>query len=138
MVDMEQAWLLPALPAGAFVILALFHGYLPRRGDWVAVAAAIASFVLFLFVAAALFDQLPVAARDRAESACGLAGVDTPGTDFLLRIGFHLDQLTVVMLSAVAFVGMLVHIYSTGYMKGEPRYGWYFAVLSLVIAAMMT
>ena len=61
MVDMEQAWLLPAIPAGAFVILALFHNYLPRQGDFIAVGGAIASFVLFLFVAADLFGQLPAA-----------------------------------------------------------------------------
>ena len=42
------------------------------------------------------------------------------------------------MLAAVTLVGMLVQIYSVGYMKGEPRYGWYYAVLSLFIASMMT
>ena len=138
MVDMEQAWLLPALPAGAFVILAFFSGYLPRRGDWVAISAAVASFVLFLFVAADLFDQLPVFAEELVGNESGFDWVEVPEIDFLLRIGFHVDQLTIVMLSAVTFVGMLVQIYSVGYMKGEPRYGWYYAVLSLFIAAMMT
>ena len=97
MVDMQQAWLLPALPAEAFVILAFFHGYLPRRGDWVAIAAAVASFVLFLFVAADLFDQLPVAADHLVNNNSGfdwvkvdLSSLNLP--DFLLRIGFHVDQ----------------------------------------------
>jgi NADH-quinone oxidoreductase subunit L len=135
---MEQAWLLPALPALAFVILAFFHGYLPRRGDWVAIAAAIASFVLFIFVAVDLFDQLPVSADQLVNNESGFDWVKVENIDFLLRIGFHVDQLTVVMLAAVTFVGMLVQIYSTGYMKGEPRYGWYYAVVSLFIAAMMT
>jgi NADH-quinone oxidoreductase subunit L len=134
---MEQAWLLPALPALAFVILAVFHGYLPRRGDWLAIAAAVASFVLYLFVAADLVDQLPVFAEDLVDNESGFDWVEIPEIDFLLRIGFHVDQLAVVMLAAVTFVGMLVQIYSTGYMKGEPRYGWYFAVLSLFIASMM-
>ena len=43
---MSDAWLLPLLPAGAFVILALFGPYLPRRGDWIAVGAIFATFVL--------------------------------------------------------------------------------------------
>jgi len=72
------------------------------------------------------------------ENESGFNWVEIPEIDFVLRIGFHVDQLTVVMLSAVTFVGMLVQIYSTGYMKGEPRYGWYYAVLSLFIASMMT
>jgi NADH-quinone oxidoreductase subunit L len=135
---MEQAWLLPAMPAVAFVILALFNGYLPRRGDWVAIAAAVASFVGFLFVAVDLFDQLPVFAEELVNNESGFDWVEIPEIDFLLRIGFHVDQLAVVMLGAVTFVGMLVQIYSLGYMKGEPRYGWYYAVLSLFIASMMT
>jgi NADH-quinone oxidoreductase subunit L len=141
---MDQAWLLPALPAGAFVILALFHGYLPRKGDFIAIAAAIASFVAFIFVAADLFDQLPAAANDLVNNTSGFDWIKVSGipymngNDFILRIGFRVDQITIVMLAAVTFVGMLVQIYSVGYMKGEPRYGWYYAVLSLFIASMMT
>jgi len=138
MVTMEEAWLLPAVPACAFVILALFHGYLPRRGDFIAIGAAIASFVMFLMVAVDLFDQLPVFAHDLQNNTSGFDWVEIPEVDFLLRIGFRVDQITVVMLSAVTLVGMLVQIYSVGYMKGEPRYGWYYAVLSLFIASMMT
>jgi NADH-quinone oxidoreductase subunit L len=134
---MEQAWLLPALPAAAFVILALFNGYLPRRGDWLAIAAVVASFVIALFVAVDLFDQLPVFAEDLVNNESGFDWVEIPEIDFLLRIGFHVDQLTLVMLVVVSFVGMLVQIYSLGYMKGEPRYGWYYAVLSLFIASML-
>jgi NADH-quinone oxidoreductase subunit L len=138
MVEMEQAWLLPAIPAVAFVVLAFFHGYLPRRGDWVAIGASIASFVLFLFVAVDLFDQLPAAGAELVNNTSGFDWVKVPEIDFLLRIGFRVDQLTIVMLAAVTFVGMLVQIYSVGYMKGEPRYGWYYAVLSLFVASMMT
>jgi NADH-quinone oxidoreductase subunit L len=136
--DMEQAWLLPAIPAAAFVVLALFHNYLPRQGDWLAIGAAIASFVLFLLVAADLFDQLPLPGADLVNNTSGFDWVRIDEIDFLLRIGFRVDQLTIVMLAAVTFVGMLVQIYSTAYMKGEPRYGWYFGVLSLFIASMMT
>ena len=134
---MEQAWLLPALPAGAFVIVALFHNYLPRKGDLIAVGAVVASFVLFLFVAADLFGQLPAGPGELVRNVSGFDWLDIAGIDFVLRIGFRVDQLTVVMLAVVSFVGMLVHIYSLGYMKGETRYGWYFAVLSLFVASML-
>jgi NADH-quinone oxidoreductase subunit L len=136
--SMEEAWLLPALPAGAFVILAFFSGYLPRKGDFVAIAASIGSFVLFLLVAVDLFDQLPAAGAELVNNTSGFDWVEIPEIDFLLRIGFQVDQITIVMLAAVTFVGMLVQIYSVGYMKGEVRYGWYYAVISLFIAAMMT
>ena len=138
MVDMEQAWLLPALPAAAFVILALFHQYLPRKGDLIAVGSTVLSFLLALFVAADLFGQLPAGPGELVGNTSGFDWVEIPDIDFVLRIGFRVDQVTMVMLAVVSFVGMLVHIYSLGYMKGEPRYGWYYAVLSLFVASMLT
>jgi NADH-quinone oxidoreductase subunit L len=134
---MEQAWLLPALPAGAFVVLALFHNYLPRKGDFLAIAAIVVSFVLGLFVVGDLFGQLPTTGTDLVDNTSGFDWVKIDDIDFVLRIGFRVDQITAVMLVVVTFVGMLVQIYSLGYMKGEPRYGWYYAVLSLFIASML-
>jgi NADH-quinone oxidoreductase subunit L len=137
---MEEAWLLPAIPAGAFVLLSLvifFSVPLPRGGDFIAVGASIASFVLMIFVAIDLFDQLPVAADELRNNVSGFDWAEIEEIDFLLRIGFRVDQITMVMLAVVTFVGMLVQVYSLGYMKGEIRYGWYYAVLSLFIAAML-
>jgi NADH-quinone oxidoreductase subunit L len=42
------------------------------------------------------------------------------------------------MLIVVTFVGMAVQVYSLSYMKGEERIAWYYAVLSLFTAAMLT
>jgi NADH-quinone oxidoreductase subunit L len=147
MVNMEHAWVLPAIPAGAFIFLALFHNYLPRKGDFVAIAAIIAAFVAMLMVGADLLDQLPVTGADLVGTDSGFDWLKIPEADFIMRIGFHVDQLTMVMLLCVTFVGMLVQIYSTGYMAHtdehghkhyEPRYGWYYAVISMFIAAMLT
>src|SRR3990170_261180 len=126
---MEQAWLIPAIPAAAFVVLLLFGRYLPRRGDWVAIGAATASFVLFFPVLIDLLDKLDPSTGLRT------GGPDFPGRhgwdwvsfgEFELRLGFQVDQLTVVMLAVVSFVGLMVQVYSTGYMRGDARYGWYF------------
>ena len=138
MIEMDQAWLLPAIMAGAFVIIAFFHNYLPRQGDFIGIGAAVVSFILMLFVAGDLFGQLPSAASALVNNNSGFDWLEFEEADFLLRIGFHVDQITMVMLAVVTFVGMLVQIYSVGYMKGEKRYGWFFAVLSLFIAAMLT
>jgi NADH-quinone oxidoreductase subunit L len=138
---MEDAWLLPAIPALAFVVLALTNFFkvpVAREGDFIGVGAAIASFILMLFVAADLFDQTPRFAGDLVNNTSGFAWIEIPQIDFELRVGFLVDQITVVMLIVVTFVGMLVNIYSLGYMKGEPRYGWYFAVLALFVASMLT
>jgi len=57
-----------------------------------------------------------------------------------LRVGwkFSLDALTAVMLLVVTFVGTLIHVYSIGYMAGDPGYGRFFAYLNLFMAMMLT
>jgi NADH-quinone oxidoreductase subunit L len=151
MVTMENAWILPALPAGAFAILSLlnFAGVadkLPRKGDFIAIIAVVLAFLGFITVAIDLFDQLPRHGDALVNNTSGFDWVKIPSIDFVLRIGFRVDQITFVMLAAVSFVGMLVQIYSTGYMAHtdeqghkhfEVRYSWYYAVLSLFIAAML-
>jgi len=130
----EEAWLIPAAPAAAFVILLLFGKYLPRGGDFVAIAAIGASFVL-------LFPVLV----DFLDNASGTDFV--PGEkswewvqfgDFEIRLGFFVDQIAIVMLAVVSFVALLVQIYSVGYMRGDPKYGWYFTCMSLFAASMLT
>jgi NADH-quinone oxidoreductase subunit L len=63
--------------------------------------------------------------------------MEIPAIDFELRIGFLVDQLSLVMVGVVTFVALMVHVYSLGYMKGEPRYGWYYSVLGLFVASML-
>ncbi len=54
-----------------------------------------------------------------------------------VEIGTLLDPLSVLMLFIVTFVGSLIHIYSRGYMHGDPGYSRFFACLSLFIFAML-
>ena len=51
--------------------------------------------------------------------------------------GVHIDRLAIVMLGLVTFVALLVQVYSLEYMRGDSRFGWYFAVHSLFGAAML-
>lgn len=46
-------------------------------------------------------------------------------------MGFYLDSVTTIMLIVVTLVSSLVHIFSMGYMHGDPRYPRFFAYLSL-------
>jgi NADH-quinone oxidoreductase subunit L len=131
---MGDAWLLAALPAGAFAVLLIFGPYLPRRGDWLSIAAIGASFVLLFPILADLLDKI-----DAPGALPGLSGWDwIEYAGFKLRLGFAVDQLTIVMLVVVSFVALMVQVYSVGYMKGDPHYGWFFTCMSLFAAAMLT
>jgi NADH-quinone oxidoreductase subunit L len=57
---------------------------------------------------------------------------------FRVNFALQVDQLTVVMLLTVSFVGMLIHIYSTGYMEHEGGYYRFFSYLNLFMFFMLT
>jgi NADH-quinone oxidoreductase subunit L len=57
------------------------------------------------------------------------------GTDF--EVGIFVDGLSVMMLFVVSLVSLLVHIYSTDYVRGDIRYTHFFAFLSLFTASML-
>ena len=55
-----------------------------------------------------------------------------------IDVAFRLDALSAMMLSFVTFVGLLIHVYSVGYLQDEEGYGRYFAYLNLFMFAMLT
>jgi NADH-quinone oxidoreductase subunit L len=54
-----------------------------------------------------------------------------------IDLGILLDPIAVMMLVVVSFISLMVHIYSLGYMKGEERFGVYYAFLSLFTFSML-
>jgi NADH-quinone oxidoreductase subunit L len=110
-IGVQEAWLIPAIPLGAFVVLALFHNFLPRKGDWLGILAILTSFMLTLFVLADAITDYP-----RKLPGTNAYEWITAG-NFRIDIGFHLDQVALVMLFVVTSVGLLINIYSVGYMK---------------------
>ena len=54
------------------------------------------------------------------------------------ELGMQLDAVAAILLVTVTFVASCVQIYSVGYMHHDKREGWYYAVLSLFTAAMLT
>jgi NADH-quinone oxidoreductase subunit L len=57
---------------------------------------------------------------------------------FRADIAFQVDQLSIVMMLIVTGVGFLIHVYSAGYMHGDPGFWRFFAYLNLFIFAMLT
>ena len=57
--------------------------------------------------------------------------------DTIITFGFVLDPLTGVMAAMITFVGLLIFIFSIGYMKDDPRMARFFCYLSLFAAGML-
>ncbi|MGQ0657822.1 MAG: NADH-quinone oxidoreductase subunit L [Chromatiales bacterium] len=53
------------------------------------------------------------------------------------EIGFLLDKLTVTMMAVVSFVSLMVHIYTIGYMHGDPGYQRFFSYIALFTFSML-
>ena len=53
------------------------------------------------------------------------------------QIQFRVDTLTAIMLVVVTGVSLLVHLYSTGYMTGDPGYTRFFIELSFFTVSML-
>lgn len=53
------------------------------------------------------------------------------------QIGFLIDPLSAVMMVVVTFVSLMVHIYTIGYMAGDPGYQRFFCYISLFTFAML-
>ncbi|MFO7545452.1 MAG: proton-conducting transporter membrane subunit, partial [Trueperaceae bacterium] len=59
------------------------------------------------------------------------------GGDLSVDLGFMIDPLAVTMMLVITGVGLLIHVYSIGYMHGDDGYSRYFAQLNLFVAAML-
>ena len=60
-----------------------------------------------------------------------------PAGGFNVDIGFHVDALTACLLIVVTTIGMLVHIYSIGYMAHDNGTWRFFAYLNLFMFSML-
>ena len=154
---LENAWLIPAIPLASFLIILGFGKRLPKGGPGVGIAALAVAWVGAVGVLVQWIERVN-AANEGGHSALGAfvsamaaeegghASVDpvvqsftwwqSGGLDF--TAGTLVDGLSAVMLFTVTTVSLLVHIYSTEYVKGDRRFTHYYAFLSLFSASMLT
>ena len=59
------------------------------------------------------------------------------GNGYDMQAGTRIDGLTAMMFLLVTFVSLMVQLYSTGYMHGDPRYTYFFTLLSIFTASML-
>jgi NADH-quinone oxidoreductase subunit L len=57
---------------------------------------------------------------------------------FRADFGFAIDGLSGIYVLFVTFVGLLIHIFATGYMHGDPGYYRFFAYLNFFMFSMLT
>ena len=140
---MEWAWLIPVFCFAAAPIIVVSGRFLPGKGSSLSILAIGAGFVVFWVVLASFLDAGASAkdcftSQDTGSLTCHFTHSWFHAGELELFWGIVVDPLAVVMLGLVTFVALLVQVYSLGYMRGDPRFGWYFAVHSLFAASMLT
>ncbi len=129
----QNIWVIPALPLVAAGMTALCQ----RSRRRLAAGAAIGAMGL-----AVIFSTIALIAT-AAKSGQGSAVREVVnfrwfqlGSEWV-ELGWVVDPLSVLMLVMVSFVGLLIFIYSTGYMAEDQNFTRFFCFLSLFAAAMM-
>jgi len=125
-------FLIPLLPFLGFLVNGLFGR---RLGDRAVAIIGCASVAASFAVAVAAFLQVYYAKPDTflaQELWTWIAA-----GDLRVPFGLTIDLLAGVMCLVITGVGSLIHVYSTGYMKGDPGYARFFAYLNLFMASML-
>ena len=119
---------IPFFPLASFLILGLFGHWIKDNAHLVAVPAVVCSWLLSLLV---FFDV----ANGHQASFPLYTWLTSGALD--IHIGFSIDRLTAVMLLLVTTVSSLVHIYTIGYMRGDPGYARFFSYIALFTFSML-
>lgn len=125
-------------PLVGFIILSLAgKRFAPRGAGILATVLLACTTVLSWIVAYGYFFGF--GKQGGVYRACRLMNFEwLPFTDTLsIDIGMTLTPIIAMMLIVISTVSLLVHLYSTGYMKGEERLGSYFAYLQLFTFSML-
>ena len=83
-----------------------------------------------------VYDWLPLGPPPRP-SPVGETGGAHSSASFDVSLSLALDPLSAVMVLVVTGVGFLIHVYSVGYMGGDPGFARYFSYLNLFTAMML-
>src|SRR6266478_5646564 len=141
---LDHLWLIPLFPLATAALMLFFGKRLPNIGVSVLCVGSVG--LSFIYAAGAVVQLLTADPEHRVAQQVMFEWL-TPGPlqmtgGHLLRFvadwGFLLDPLSCVMVLVVTGVGLLIHIYSVGYMAHEGGYYRFFGYMNLFMFAMLT
>jgi NADH-quinone oxidoreductase subunit L len=130
---LRSVWIVPALPlAGAAINLVVGK----RLGRWAGVLASGLMVVAFALGLAILADLLELHGDERLIVRHLWDWISVG--NFRVAADLRVDPLSVTMMLVVNGVGAVIHVYSIGYMDGDPRSGRFFSYMNLFCFFMLT
>ncbi|BAN03871.1 NADH-quinone oxidoreductase subunit 5 family protein [Ilumatobacter coccineus] len=159
---LENLWLVALIPAIGFALIMGFGKKMPLKGSEFGLASMVGSLVVATGAAIQWMNRVD-SASDHGEHSLGLVqtfGRSVPraseggevepfiepvvntwvwwqnsGLEF--GIGSFGDGLSILLLWLVAFISLLVQIFSLDYVRGDRRYTQFFGALTLFSAGML-
>ena len=128
----DLVWLVPLFPLVGFLTILIGGRKLgePKAG-YLATAMVLASFAVAVAI---FFDLLSRDSASRSEVVNIFSWV--PVGDLQIDMAFLVDPLSSTMLLFVTGIGSLIHLYSVGYMHGDPKFSKFFLYLNLFVLSM--
>lgn len=130
----KYLWLIPALPLLAAAISALLKRPYRKAAASLAIGSMIGALILSCIAFGVALNARDYTSHEVFNFPWFQFGL---GDSSWVKLGWVLDPLTAVMLVMVSFVGLLIFIYSTGYMAHDENFTRFFCFLSLFAAAML-
>jgi NADH-quinone oxidoreductase subunit L len=127
----QYLWLIPALPLVAAGIIAVHKQAARKRAAGLAISSMAVGFLLSLWAFAVTLNHGEGSFRE----VFSFNWIQFGGQ--WMDIGWVLDPLTAIMLVMVTFVGMLIFIFSVGYMAHDENFMRFFCFLALFAAGML-
>ena len=124
--------LIAILPIAGFLFTAAVGRRLGKRAHIVPVAAVGLAWLIAMVV---VFTALTGGFGDEGYTVKLWDWI--PAGAFHIEAAFFVDNLTACLLIVVTTIGLLVHIYSIGYMSHDPGYWRFFAYLNLFMFSML-
>jgi NADH-quinone oxidoreductase subunit L len=129
----EILWLIPAMPVVAAGLSALLKQAGRKTAATLAIGSLGFSFLLSLVAFVHVLSDWMDGISTREVVNFTWIQFGTSNVD----LGWVLDPLSAIMLVMVSFVGLLIFIYSTGYMEHDENYTRFFCFMSLFAGAML-
>ncbi|GFZ33837.1 NADH-quinone oxidoreductase subunit L [Clostridium zeae] len=127
----DLAWLIPIFPVVGFLLIAFITKGFKKISALVAIGGIALSFIFSLGV---FFEVIASKVSINKPIEYAVAWLSVP---IKIEAGVLIDPLTAVMLLIVTFIGLLVEVYSLGYMEKDPGFSRFFANLSLFTSSML-
>jgi len=131
--------LLLILPMAGFLLTAAIGRRLGTNAHWIPVLVMLTVWVIAMgLVVSVLSGSAPLIPGSTDTHGYEMTLFTwIPAGEFQVDLGIYIDPLTACLLIVVTTVGLLVHVYSIGYMSHDPGYWRFFAYLNLFMFSML-